>query len=342
MTLPRLVLASPPHRIGVIAPLTGDVAAAGIAARNGFEMAIMDNPDLFKDITFVFDDSRHDSKTALSAFHKQRERDKVELIYNWGTEPSRALAPVAEQLHFPLILLSHDPEVAVRKSTVARFINPGIDFARSTAKELSAANVSSVRVVKTELTYFNDLSEGIRKSLSPAIFYRVDESVDPSVDDFRAIIARLKQNPPEKVGLLLLNFQAIAFLKQARAVHYHPEFFGSDLFDSPELMKNVGGSLDGAFFSNTDVSGEFREQYRRRFGTEELIAFAGHSYDFANLLGRTIQLQRDAHGLDLFANLTKSPFRGVCGLATFIDSPDVGKYWQLPVRLKRINGSEIQ
>ena len=338
---PTLVFADPSHRIGVIAPLTGDVAAAGIAARNGFEMAIKDDPDLFKDITFVFDDSRHDSKTALSAFHKQRERDHVELIYNWGTEPSRALAPIAEQLNFPLIMLSHDPEVAVRKSFVARFINPGVDFAKSTATELSAHNVSKVSVVKTELTYFNDLSEGIRRSLPPGTSYQVEESVDPSAGDFRTIIARLKQNPPEKLGLLLQSFQINAFLRQAREVNYNPEIFGSDLFDSPNLMKNIGDMLDQAFFSNTDISSEFREKYRRRFGTEELIAFAGHSYDFANLLGRTIQSQRDAHGLDLFANLTKKPFQGVCGLITFIDSQEVGKYWQFPVKLKRIQGANI-
>lgn len=342
LSIQRLALAAPSHRIGVIAPLSGEAAAAGIAARNGFEMALSEDPDLFEDITFVFDDSRHDSKVALSAFHKQREHDRVELIYNWATEPSRALAPVAERLRFPLILLSHDPNVAVGKSTVARFINPGIDFARATAKELSASNVSKVRVVKTELTYFNDLSEGIRSSLSSSVSYQVHESVDPTASDFRTIIARLKQDPPDRLGLLLLNSQAIAFLKQAREVDYHPSLFGSDLFDSPDLIKSVGASLDGAFFSNTAVSDEFRDRYRRRFGTEELIAFAGHSYDFANLLGRTVRNHPDAHGIELFTILTKQPVQGVCGSVSFVDSPEFGKYWQFPLKMKHIEGTRIR
>ncbi len=153
------------------------------------------------------------------------------------------------------------------------------------------------------------------------------------------MIARLKQSPPQKFGLFPLNSQAIAFLKQAHALDYHLALFGSDLFDSPELIKSSEGKLEGAFFSNADVSRDFRERYRRTFGTEELIEFAGHSYDFANLLGQTVREEPEAYGIKLFANLAKQPFHGVCGVLNFVDSPEVGKYWQFPVTLKRIQGT---
>ena len=78
-------MADPPDfKVGINLPLSGDVAEYGIAAKNGIEMAREEHPRDFEKITFVYEDNKYDGKTAVAAFHKQKDSDKVALSLVWG------------------------------------------------------------------------------------------------------------------------------------------------------------------------------------------------------------------------------------------------------------------
>jgi outer membrane PBP1 activator LpoA protein len=54
--------------VGLILPLSGELADYGAALRRGFELAEEDAPERFKYLDLRYQDSQYDQKTALSAF----------------------------------------------------------------------------------------------------------------------------------------------------------------------------------------------------------------------------------------------------------------------------------
>lgn len=107
-------------KIGVLLPLSGELAPYGRAAQNGIELAKKEQPNLLSSVDFVVEDFGYDNKLAVAAYHKLIALDKVSTIYIWGYGPSQALVPVAEQDKFPLIACSAEPTVSQNKKYVIR------------------------------------------------------------------------------------------------------------------------------------------------------------------------------------------------------------------------------
>src|SRR4051812_32826752 len=86
-----------PFIVGVVAPMTGPLAEDGVATHNGIELAKKQHPEMFKSLSFIFEDSQYDAKQAVTAYIKLRTVDHADLIYVWGNPTSEAVAPLAEQ-----------------------------------------------------------------------------------------------------------------------------------------------------------------------------------------------------------------------------------------------------
>jgi ABC-type branched-subunit amino acid transport system substrate-binding protein len=81
-------------KVGAIIPLSGPLADYGDAVKNGFELARRDNPDFFNTVEFVYEDSKYDGKTSLSAFNALLARGDINLYYVWGVTPNETLLPI--------------------------------------------------------------------------------------------------------------------------------------------------------------------------------------------------------------------------------------------------------
>jgi branched-chain amino acid transport system substrate-binding protein len=124
-------------KIGVIVPLSGALSEYGLASKNGIELAVSSNPQVFSNIEFIYEDSQWDSKTAITAFTKLTKADKVNLVYNWGNPTTEALAPLAESSQTPLIALSLDQKIGIGKNFLIRSINRADDFSEKLANYLN-------------------------------------------------------------------------------------------------------------------------------------------------------------------------------------------------------------
>ena len=93
-----LVAASPKTEVqaefivGAILPLSGRSADYGVAAKNGIELAREENPELFSNIRFLYEDSLYDGKTTITTFNKMKSIDKANLVFVWGHGPAEAVS----------------------------------------------------------------------------------------------------------------------------------------------------------------------------------------------------------------------------------------------------------
>ena len=77
--------------VGLILPLSGELADYGEALRHGFELAEEENPELFSHLELRYQDSQYDQKAALNAFGRLEQQGDVKLYHTWGVSPNETI-----------------------------------------------------------------------------------------------------------------------------------------------------------------------------------------------------------------------------------------------------------
>ncbi len=85
-------------KIGAVLPLTGTSADAGDYIRKGLLLAQEEiNKNSKNNYVLIFEDSLYSPQTAVTAFNKLENIDKIDFLVPYGSSISMALAPIAEK-----------------------------------------------------------------------------------------------------------------------------------------------------------------------------------------------------------------------------------------------------
>ncbi len=333
---------SAPLKVGAILPLTGPVSEYGIAFQNGIDLARRDSEEISKNCSFIVEDSKYDSKTAVSAFQKLSTVDKAPVIYNWGGPPSEAIAPLADRNNIAVFVWSADPRVSEGRSQVIRFSNSGADYGETLAKYLRARGYHNLGIVKTENQYIQAILDGF-EAAAETLKIEVIDTYQPGDQDFRATVTKIKKKKFDAIGIFLLSGQVAQFANQLRSQAVQIPVFGTDFFESMTEVKQSHGALIGAVFANNEVVPAFRGAYIQRFKNDLQINHAANGYDFANFLcrelGAKVKSLSPLEIIKLAGNT--SQFEGQQGPAVFTTSARGDKYFRFPVVMRRIESSRI-
>jgi branched-chain amino acid transport system substrate-binding protein len=178
--------------------------------------------------------------------------------------------------------------------------------------------------------------ETFKQALGSRAQIRIVETFQPTVTDFRATIGKIKATGNSPLGLFLNPDQLVSFVKQARELGLERPLFGTDLFETAAEIAGPAKLFEGALYPDNDVSTEFRERYRTRYGNQAQLTFAGSGYDMALLMGEI--LARRPHKIidELEAVRNQG---GVLGRFSFRKQVSVGSFFEYPVVIKAIRGS---
>jgi branched-chain amino acid transport system substrate-binding protein len=271
-------------RLGVSCPLSGVLAEYGTAVRNGIELARLENPDLFKSIPIVFEDSQWDPKLAVSAFRTLRSQHKVDLVFNWGNPTSEAVAPIAEQAQVPTLVMSSDPRVAADKRYVVRTVNSAAKIGQRLAQEVQRRGYRSAGIIVADNSYVAGVVDGLTAALQGYGSIEVIDRVPLDTQDFRSVISKMKKRSYDVLGVMLISGQLSSFYRQMKVQELSRPSFGPDFLDSGSELAAAGAAVEGAFHPNFDVVDSFRARYIAQFGNDIQIPFAANSYDVARVV----------------------------------------------------------
>jgi branched-chain amino acid transport system substrate-binding protein len=291
-------------KLGLVAPLTGDVKTFGESTKNGFTIAVDETNAKGgingKQIKVFISDDKNDPTEAANAGSKLINQDGVRLVI--GSVSSKCSIPLSELCETMGAVMmtptSTNPKVTIRddgtrKAMVFRacFIDP---FQGAVAAKFALDNLKA----KTSAILYdvgNDYVKGL------AEFYRDNftrgggtivayESYAKDDADFSAILTKVKRENPDilyvpdyynKVGLIA---------KQARQLGIKSVLMGGDGWDSPDMTKIAGEAIDGGYFTNhyspNDPRPEVQEwvkKYETRFGSKP-DALATLAYDATSLM----------------------------------------------------------
>ncbi len=332
-----------PLDVGIIVPLTGPLAEYGQAFKNGINLAKVDHKAVSNNCRFILEDSRYESKTAVSSFRKLVNVDETPVVYTWGGAPSESVAAIADSSAASVFVWSADPKVSQGRERVFRFCNSGKDYGTVLLEHLLRREFKKVGIVKTENQYIDAILSGLQKASEGKLEVEIIDSFQPSERDFRASITKLKPRPYDALGVFLLSGQVALFSNQLKEQAAMKPLFGTDFFESMTEVKQSNGALVDSVFANNQVQPSFRKSYVKKFGNDLQINHAANGYDFAVFMCEKIKpLLKEQTGAEIARHTQQiKSFAGKQGEARFYTDTKGDKAFPFPVVIRRIEEDKI-
>lgn len=329
-------------KIGVSAPLTGDIAAIGLSTKNAIlmaEEAINKKGGIkvdgeFRKVRFVIEDDENKPESTATVFQKLINQDKVvAIIGSQSSKCSNAGAPIAESAKIAQVTpWSTNPNVTKGRQYVFRacFIDPfqGRVVAQFAKNKFSAQTAAVLYDIASD--YNKGIAEVFKTEFTNMGGNIVNfETYNTKETDFSAQLTKIKANNPDVLFLPNYYNEVPLQVQQARKLGITAPIVGSDGWDNPELIDLGGDLMNGGYFTthyspdnSSDATKWFIQEYQAKFKMTPDAA-AALTYDAANLVFQAIekagkvepQAVRDAIAA------TKG-FPGVSGTITYENSGD--------------------
>lgn len=340
-------------RVGVVLPLTGDLASYGKNAKDGIELAAQELNNMASKwgggairVSLVFEDSKGQPHPAVSAFQKLTTVDRVScVIGDVASSSTLAMAPLANSKK--VILMS--PAASA----------PGITDAGDFVFRVWPSDAFEASVIgdylekkpyrKVGLAYVNnDYGQAMLRIINARLknFGGVildAEGFEQNSRDLRAQLTKLASAAPEVILLVSYPKDSIIFLRQYAELGLHVPIVSTSSFEDPQILREQGKVAEGVVFSSPlpadeadVVVGNFRKTYEAKY-TKKPGLVADYAYDALRILAEAAKLAGATDGESLRSGLGKiKDFRGASGLINFDANGDVVK----PAGLKTVRNGE--
>lgn len=293
-------------KIGVIAPMTGDVKTFGDSTLKGVQLAVEEwnakGGVLNKKIEIVPADDKNDPAEASAAATKLITQDKVKFIV--GSVASKCSIPISDLANKNKVVqispTSTNPKVTVadgkRKEYVFRacFIDPP----QGSAMANFALNTLKIKSAAVFYDNGNDYVKGLAEFFKAAFEkgggkVNVYEAYSKDDTDFSALLTKVIADNPDMLYIPDYYNKVNLIAKQARDKGFKGIFAGGDGWDSSDLDTKV---TEGGYFTNhyspEDTRPEVKtlvKNFGAKFNGEVPDALAALAYDATYLLLNAIK-----------------------------------------------------
>jgi branched-chain amino acid transport system substrate-binding protein len=325
--------------VGVILPLSGEVAAIGSAVKGGIEIAY-DNlkPSVKEKIRLHFEDDGFQPKNSITALTRLMSDKQIDVLVNAGSSTGNALAPIAESKKLPFIAVATDSRVSRgRKYVFNLWVSPEAEtdavLAEMTKRGYKrVARIASVHDMNVAVKSAFDTKNNGKAEIV------LDEEFPSDVKDFKPYLAKLKgRTDVSAVMALLFPGQIGVFAKQAREMGVQLPLFGYEFFEDPGEVAVSQGALVGQWYVNADdPDASFRQAFTSRYpGAATFGAANGH--DAILLIAKNIENGDAPEKLPEFLHHLKG-FNGALG--RYSAAPD--NRFTLPAAIKQVTATGFE
>ena len=305
-----------PIKIGVIEPLTGPVAAAGIAVKSG---AVIAKDEINaaggingRPIELIVEDSANDPATASSAANKLITRDSVvALMAAWGSSPTLAVVPIARDNKVPQIVETASSFKVTHKKEQGNpwvfRLNPPSRIEAAAMKDGLVKDLGFKKVMF--LSVNNDWGRGSIIDYTAVLQATGGEVVGKELfeqdeTNFTPILTRIKSSPADSIILTTDAAQVALIVDQAKNLGLNKKILvtgGSCFVDkviklagapaSEGLMASLfyAGAYDQSLSANPAKAQYFNEEWKKRGHDWVEIAEGARGYDAIWTLAEAIK-----------------------------------------------------
>ena len=269
-----------PIKIGVILPLSGNLAFLGESAKQGAELALENYAGTKNKYELIFEDDQFDAKKTVTAATKLISIDKVDAIVSFGSSGGNAVKSLAEKYKILHFAVATDPKVADGKYTFNHW-TPAKEEVRALVAELLKRNITKIGVLTANQEGMLAISNEIQKQTqNTSISIITNQEFNIGEKDYRTLIAKVKENLPEILVLANYSPEIEILGKQIKEAGIKIPMTSVEGFDqttNPVLFKGYW------YASASDPSGEFTANFETRYGKSPAFG-TGNAYDIITLI----------------------------------------------------------
>lgn len=296
-------------KIGVIAPLSGDLSALGKGIQHSVELAVKQANDskaipgwtlqvVPKDDQATPDVGKN-AATALAG-----DKDVVGVVGTLNSSVSQSVQPVLAAANIvqvspantnPTLTQGADFKTAPKRTYPTYFRTCTTDAVQGpfAARYLfQKAGIKSVATVHDKKTYGQGLVEAFTEEFKKLGGTIADaETINPDEEKYDAVISKIKPKSPKAVYYGGEYPQAGPLSQQMKAAGLNVPLMGGDGIYSPEFIKLAGKTSDGDLATSVGAPTEtlasakkFVDDYKAGNYPDPYEAYGAYSYDAANAI----------------------------------------------------------
>ncbi len=243
---------SDPIKIGVLAPLSGDSAAAGTDIVNGAKLAAnkinKDGGVLGRQIELVKADDACDAQTGTAAVQKLVTQKVVTVAGGYCSGAAIAETVITDRNKIPFIADAQTNVTITSRGlqhvfrTIGRDDKQGEFAAQYMTKDLKAKRIA---IIHDNTAYAKGLAEATKAALeklglTPVFF----DAITPGSKDFNSFLTGVRGKQPDATYFTGYFADAGLLLKQARDLGITTPIIGGDATNDPTVIKTAGSAAN--------------------------------------------------------------------------------------------------
>jgi len=288
-------------KLGVILPLTGELAPFGQKLKKGILLAIKDfnNKNNNLTISLIIEDDKGENNNTINAFNKITQINNAEIVIGTLTSGGTlAIAPVAQKNKILLISpTASSPKLSkIGKYFYRVWASDNLDGVISAQYCFNSLKLKKIAVCYQNNDYcigLKNIFETKFKSLGGLIVNTA--GYDEGHYDFRTFIAKLKGSHCDGIYLPGHPIGISTFLKQAKQIDLSAKFISNVAVEDKDFITLAGSTSDSLIFTSPafDITSQtaaviaFEKSYRAAYNEEPDI-FGVKGYEAADVILRAV------------------------------------------------------
>lgn len=274
-----------PIKIGVILPLSGDLAMLGEPAQKAAQFALENHLGTRHQYQLIFEDDQFNGSKAVTAANKLISVDKVDAIITFGSSGGNVVKPLATQNKIIHFAIASDPTIADGKYNFNHWTPPS-EEARVMVQQLQQRNITKIGLFTVNQAGMLAVANELRSQLSSTSISVVSDQVfNIGEKDFRTYIAKAQSSDAQIYVLFCFTPELELLAKQMKDAGINTPTTAIESFDQtnkPELF-------DGYWYvSASDPSVDFVNQFKQKFN--EVPSFGtANVYDVVGMIITAIE-----------------------------------------------------
>ncbi len=326
----------PVIKIGIIAPLTGNLAMVGEGIKSSIILAQEDlgKRDLKNNYEFVVEDDGYEARKTAMIYPKLKTIDKVDAILSTFSQTGKIIAPRAEADKILHISLSSDAEIANGKYNFLDWTMPKYTAERMLQfyKQHNIHKIVSIVPNNAGALPQEEAFMELVKNDKDIVVSR--HLIVPEETDFRTLLLKTSREKPDAYLALIYGASFVPFFKQ------YKEAGETALISSIETFATLSdlSIAENSYYTDAAVANDdFLKRHQQRFGQISNYG-VGTMYDMVMLTVEAFENAKDKTvAVDELAKI--KTYNGVVGELT---QEDNGIFNSKAILIKIENGNRVR
>lgn len=270
-------LAQEPFTIGAILPLSGEGASLGTACQNGIELARTELPkEEASKLKVIYEDDVNLPRNTIAAFRKLHSLNHPGAFISLFSEPSKAVAPLADEIQIPLFTIASDPNVVRNRKFVVNMWPSGADEGALLFREATRRGYRRIACIGSPQDGLIEFRRGFNEANHGSIEVVLDEEYPLAARDFRTYLTKVRAAKDIDAVFVNLYFGQLGlFARQAREMGVQLPLMNVETFEDKNEVALSNGALVGQWYVTADdAAPEFLAAYRSKFPGASLYTAA--------------------------------------------------------------------